>query len=155
MVKGPSPATIEAKHELSGANARGIFWFILCFILTMGLIHLVLWLTLGGLNKHEAKQTVGPSPIGEPRPRNLDQPLQPAPGHPFSPAQDLAEMKREQLSRLHSYGSVQGDPAHVHIPIDRAMEMLLQSGELKKVGKEADTQPFINQTQPAPTENRT
>ncbi len=146
---------MAAKHELSGANARGIFWFILCFVLTMGAIHVGLWWTLGRFNRHEAKQMAGLSSIGEPRPRDLDQPLQPAPGHPYSPAQDMGEMSCEQLSRLHSYGAVDGDTTHVHSPIERAVEMLLQSGELKKAVNGAETQPFINQTQPAPTENRT
>jgi hypothetical protein len=155
MAERPSRETIEAGHELSGANARGIFWFILCFLLAMGVIHLVLWGTLGRMNRHEVKREAGASPIGEARVRELDQPLQPAPGHPTAPAQDLAAMKAEQLSRLHSYGPVEGDAGHVHIPIERAMEMLLQSGELKRSVKGAETQPFINQTQPAPTENRT
>ncbi|MGN6371084.1 MAG: hypothetical protein ACTHN5_22750 [Phycisphaerae bacterium] len=155
MVKGPPPAVVEAKHELSGASSRGIWRFILCFVLTMGLIHVGLWLTLGGMNHYVGMHESLPPPIGEPRPRQLEQPLQPAPGHPTSPAQDLAEMKAEQLQRLNSYGPIKGDPGHVHIPIDRAMEMLLQSGELRKPVNGADTQPYINPTTQPSTENRT
>ena len=155
MAKGPSMETIRARHELSGVNARGVFWFILWFVMSAGVIHLLVWWTLGGMNRREVEREAGASPIGEGRLRELDQPLQPSPGHPTVPAQDLSAMKAEQLSRLHSYGPLEGDAGHVHIPIERAMEMLLQSGELKKPVKGAETQPFINQTQPAPTENRT
>ncbi len=155
MVKGPPAPVVEAKHEPSSANMRAIFWFILCFLLTTGVIQVVLWLTLGEMDRREARREATSSPIGEPRPGDLDQPLQPSPGHPYVPAQDLAAMETEQLSRLRSYGPVEGDAGHVHIPIERAMEMLLQSGELKKPVKAAETQPFINQTQPTPTENRT
>jgi len=39
-----------------------------------------------------------------------------------APRQDLAAFRREKHSRLSSYGRVDAD--HVHIPIDRAMQIL-------------------------------
>ena len=39
-----------------------------------------------------------------------------------APAQDLASFRREKQARLESYGRVDAD--HMHIPIERAMQIL-------------------------------
>jgi hypothetical protein len=44
-----------------------------------------------------------------------------------SPRQDLAAFRREKNARLASSGRV--DSAHMHIPIERAMQMLAQERE--------------------------
>jgi len=41
-----------------------------------------------------------------------------------APREDLASFRREKTARLSSYGRVDAD--HVHIPIDRAMQILAQ-----------------------------
>ena len=41
-----------------------------------------------------------------------------------APEQDLAAFRHEKDERLHSRGPIEGDPKHVHIPIDEAMRRL-------------------------------
>jgi len=41
-----------------------------------------------------------------------------------APRQDLAAFLREKNARLQSRGPIEGDPKHVHIPIDEAMRRL-------------------------------
>ncbi len=41
-----------------------------------------------------------------------------------APRQDLAAFQREKNERLHSRGPIEGDPRHVHIPIEEAMRRL-------------------------------
>ncbi len=38
--------------------------------------------------------------------------------------EDLAAYLREKNARLHSRGPIEGDTAHVHIPIEQAMQIL-------------------------------
>jgi hypothetical protein len=40
------------------------------------------------------------------------------------PAADYAAYAREKAERLGSRGPLEGDPGHVHIPIEQAMQML-------------------------------
>jgi len=50
-----------------------------------------------------------------------------APSRPVlqaAPRQDLAAFRREKNERLNSHGPIEGDPKHVHIPIDEAMRRL-------------------------------
>ncbi len=39
---------------------------------------------------------------------------------------DLARFRKEKAARLNSRGPIEGDPAHVHIPIEQAMRMLAE-----------------------------
>jgi hypothetical protein len=41
-----------------------------------------------------------------------------------APREDLAAFMREKNARLHSRGPIEGDPRHVHIPIEEAMRRL-------------------------------
>ncbi len=41
-----------------------------------------------------------------------------------APSQDLAAFLREKNRRLESRGPIEGDPRHVHIPIEEAMRRL-------------------------------
>ena len=146
---------VAAKHELSSVSTRGVFIFMAAFLATGACLHFFGLFTLNLLDRRAMKQEPSPSPIGVVRDSHLDQPLQPSPGHPTLPSQDLEAMKVEQNAALHSYAPISGNGSHARIPIDRAMQLLLDSGALKVPPKAADTQPYINTTQPASTENRT
>jgi hypothetical protein len=142
-------------HELSGVHTRGIWIFFACFLASLFLIFVLVWLTYGGLVRHLAPSERASSPLTNDSPLHLDQPLQPSPNHPSLPWQDLTAMKSAQTAALNSYGPLPNDPTHAHIPITRAMQLLLQSGTLQTSEKSPTTQPYINTTQPTPTENRT
>ena len=54
--------------------------------------------------------------------------IPPSPELQTSPQEDLKAFRARQIARLHSYGWVDRDKGIVHIPIDRAMQELVQKG---------------------------
>jgi hypothetical protein len=154
---GQSDARSSAGHDESRVHTTGVLWFVAGFILVGAGILMGLW----GL-----ESDVAPMAAGEtgrpPEAWQLAQPLQPSPGHPALPWEDMAAMRAAQEKELHSYGATAASPAagHVRIPIERAIDLLLQSGELRRPWVNPATQPYRMETQPAPrskpsVENRT
>ena len=129
----------EPRYDKSRVHVTGVLWFALGFVLTTaGLVALVWWIEQG-MERH--------APMATPAKLPLNQPLQPSPQHPTLPWEDLAAMRQGQLERLHSYGELDGGKAHV--PIERAMDLLLQSRELNRTwNAAAGTQPARTETQP-------
>lgn len=62
------------------------------------------------------------NPLAEP------QPPPPEPRLQVTPSADLARYQAEQDTRLNSFGWVDREQQIVHIPIDRAMDILLDKG---------------------------
>ncbi len=115
------PSEPTKGHEHHDANAKGIFAVIL-FLLIFGLsIHGIL---AGFL--HSLKQMPQPkdawrpvSPTTGPKPKPLLQ---------VSPAMDLEEFRTREEKELHSYGWLNRTAGVVRIPIERAMDLVLQEG---------------------------
>ena len=148
----PSPAPAPG-YDTTRVSTRGVFWFILGFILAGALILPGIWWMEGAVIRSQHRAA---APIAEPL--QLPQPLQPTPAHPQLPWQDMATLRAAQVSKLHSYGPA--PDGHATIPIDRAMDLLLESGRLKQSWTNPATQPYHLETQPAPrvkpsVENRT
>jgi hypothetical protein len=139
----------DAGHgfDTSRVHAKGIFFFIVCFALTMAGILIGIWYFEGGvLGRHRPTDTAHPQST-----KVLPQPLQPSPGHPTFDWQDLAALRDAQEKQLNSTGPN-------HIPIDQAMNQLLNSGKLNQPWKNPTTQPYIRpptEPQAPPVENRT
>ncbi len=164
----PAPASIHAGHELKGVAHRGIGIFILWFFGTAVALFILLWLFLAYEVHRESRNEAGPFALGTDRPTTLPQPLQPSIARNVLPWQDLPPLRDGQLQHLNSAGPIPGDPAHVHIPIDHAMQLCLQHGGLSTTPnpaattpasppRSAETQPWIipNQDRPRTVENRT
>lgn len=56
------------------------------------------------------------------------QPPPPEPRLQVTPSADLERFRAEESTRLNSYGWVDREQQTVHIPIDRAMDILLEKG---------------------------
>ncbi|MCC6393068.1 MAG: hypothetical protein IT167_20885 [Bryobacterales bacterium] len=54
--------------------------------------------------------------------------LPPSPRLQAFPSKDLAAFQAQQLSRVESYGWVDKQAGTAHVPVEKAMEMLLKSG---------------------------
>lgn len=52
----------------------------------------------------------------------------PAPRLQANPAAELAELRDDEETRLHSYGWVDRQAGVIHMPIERAMELTLERG---------------------------
>jgi hypothetical protein len=133
---GPLPVSGEALargHEQERIGLRGYVIFVVALIVSAIVIHLILWLTMcgfekavshnQGLERNSALQperpTSPPGPILQPSPAQGEIPRQ--------PWQDMAAYRVHEQELLSTYGY---DPksGQVRIPIDRAMELLVQRG---------------------------
>lgn len=59
--------------------------------------------------------------------------LQPSPGHPISPQNELRHMQREHDAKLNSYGWVDQQSGIARIPIAEAMRLFAEQGLTAKV----------------------
>ncbi len=111
-------------HERRDLPTRGILVFGIALIIMMGLVLVVATATnilfLGHL-------PAAPFP-----PTNLQNapipPLPPEPRLEAEPGAQLQQLRSEEDKLLHSYGWVDQKAGIVHIPIDRAMDILAQRG---------------------------
>ncbi len=112
-------------HETRDANAKWIFGLVV-FLLVFGLgIHGILAWFLSALN-----HTPSPKDHWEPIEGTVQAAaaLPPLPRLQVSPPVDLQSFRAREEKELHSYGWVNRTSGIVHIPIERAMELVLQEG---------------------------
>lgn len=118
--RGPGEQPRHA-HETTDANIRNliIFGVVLCLLVTAGLL-----LSRGVFHYFVSRQGLGPpaSPFENVRM------LPPGPRLQVTAPQDLKQYKDAQDEILDSYGWVDPQAGIVRIPIDRAMDILLQKG---------------------------
>ncbi len=136
-------------YETSEVHVRAMAWFVVGFILSMAVILVGLW----WLQKPLTPPNLGENRPPQPSPLPLEQPLQPSPGRETTDWQDMTAMRDRQQGQLESYAPIAGDPAHARIPIDRAMALLLQNGDLQKpwtLPALPTTLPYKIETQPSP-----
>jgi hypothetical protein len=115
-----TPASSGA-YETRDANPRSLARFGLGLVLTLALAWgASLWI----FDYFERVQKLGPPPT----PFELGREVPPAPQLQAKPVQDLEQARQGEQGELHSYGWVDRSRGIVHIPIHRAMELLLQRG---------------------------
>lgn len=109
-------------HETHEVNFRVIALFALSLVvLLLGSLALMAWLlavfrvTPEGHGRRGAALAASPS-----RP--------PGPPLQTSPARDMQEMRRAENARLQSYGWIDRSAGIASIPLDRAMELVIQQG---------------------------
>ncbi len=116
----PDPA---AGYERRDVNIRAILWLgagiVVCAVVAMA----GLWLMLRGLERQAASRDPTISPLAAEKMPPAGPPLQPMPVH------DFEAFRASQQQVLTSYGWVDRQEKVVHIPIDRAIELLLERGE--------------------------
>jgi hypothetical protein len=131
---------VETKHEESDVNVRALLWFVAIFIAFAGFTHLTLWLLFrffvqlerGRVNEpmtaiaRGAEGNVPALPRLQPFPVN--QAGQTVAPYNSTPVIDLEEMRANEDRVLHSYGWVDRKSGIVHIPIEEAERLALQSG---------------------------
>ena len=121
MDKSHGPAVASPGYETRDANVRGVFSFLVVLGLALVFIALLCW----GLFKYfsAGQATRAPaSPFSETRQLPTGPQLQ------VNPRQDLLRFRAEQERSLESYSWENRDAGTVRVPIERAMELLLQKG---------------------------
>jgi hypothetical protein len=123
----------DVRHEHSDVNVRAILWFAGGLVVAGGLIHVGLWalFALFAESAPSAPPDTRPLAIGDlqrpPTPRLQALPWE-RDGEWAPPRVDLYEFRAAEDLRLHGYGWIDRDAGIVHIPIERAIEILARRG---------------------------
>jgi hypothetical protein len=118
---GTDRLDIEAGHELTDLSAKNIALFAAALAVLM----LVALLVCYGLLVSVQREVFRADPS---RPLAIAPASQPGPRLAINPGGALKAMRRQELSRLNSYGWIDQQQGIVHIPIERAMDMLVAKG---------------------------
>jgi len=115
------PAGVELDREL---DVRSVGLFGLGLALVMIAVLAALWVLLVRWKAGQSARDPRPSPMAEANaPR-----LPPEPRLQAAPVRDMDELRARETSTLASYGWVDRQAGVGRIPIDRAIDLLLQTG---------------------------
>ena len=111
----------EVAHEHSDISIRAIAWFLGMLVVIVLLTDVAILGLFKGLDKLEQSNDEFVTPLAAPPGQLPAEPrLQTTPWH------DLREFREEEMKRIHGYGWVDERQGIGHVPIERAMELLLQ-----------------------------
>jgi hypothetical protein len=122
----------DVAYEESDVSVRGIVKFGLALSVAIGMVCLLVWGLFELFYARAAKIESAPPPLyrGDrlpPEPR-----LQGMPGNQDLPSEEIREFRKREEIELNSYGWIippSGDQAGVvHIPIERAKELIVERG---------------------------
>ena len=112
----------EIGHELSDLSPRTISYFAVGLA---ALVIVVLVISYGALVwlRHSAVRRAEP-----PSPLSITREPTPGPQLLVEPGRAMKAMRQEEEARLKSYGWIDQEKGIVHIPIERAIDMLAEQG---------------------------
>lgn len=112
---------MNTEHETRDADVGTLFLIAIIVFLAGALICLGVWVLLRSLQVRErARETAAP--------RSATATAFPSPQLEPQPGLELATVRAEEDARLHSYGWIEKDKGLVHIPIERAMDLIVARG---------------------------
>ena len=135
-------ANVETRHEESDVNVRALIWFMVIFIVFAAVMHIGIYL-LYRFYRNMERGAAANAPISAvAAPQGADIPatprLQPFPNRlpdnevvpptRSTPVVDMLEMRESNDQHLATYGWVDKQHGVVHIPIEQAKKLALQSG---------------------------
>ena len=107
-------------YEHEDVRPRGVFEFAVGFVIAIVVVFVVVWWMYGYIRRRDEMADVR---------RSLIPPASSVPPGPrlqVNPAEELQAFKKEQDQILNSYGWVSREDGRVRIPIERAMELVVQ-----------------------------
>lgn len=123
-VRDDIPPDTSAGHEKRDLSTRVVAIFGISLIIGAAVVHVVIWLLFlyfGNLHDRAYPREYPLAQVGAPR-------QAPEPRLQEKPREDLKRLRAEERRILQGYGWVDQQRGVVHIPIERAMELLLQQG---------------------------
>ena len=129
------PTTANPGYETRDVNIRAVLWLALGVAVGTVLAAALLWWLLAEFS-HRAGRRDPPSRRGLPQ-----HPGPPSPRLQDTPLADLREFREREDHTLSTYGWVDREKTAVRIPIDRAMELLIERGEAAVTGTGASAEP--------------
>jgi len=109
-------------HERTDADLRKVLRFGVGLAAIVVAACLAMWITFAYLNAHQPATGPPPSPLASGRR------LPPEPRLQVSESEDIGKVVADEDQRLSSYGWVDQDGGVAHIPIERAMDLILERG---------------------------
>jgi hypothetical protein len=117
------PAESVARgYEVDDVSVRGIVIFAAGLLAAAVVIHLVLWWMLSNWTGEVL------IPFPQIFPSRVEAPAAPGPGVEAAPVQEMDLLRAEQYETLATYGWIDREEGVVRIPIERAMELLVEEG---------------------------
>ena len=125
----PSPG-----YEVQDIKTRPLIWLAASVAGGAAVVHLALWLYLHTLRQEQQRAEQNVSPLANLRP------LPPAPRLQEAPAEDYQRLREAEETVLNTYGWVDRDKGVVRLPIERAMELLIERSEPKPADEQSQEQ---------------
>jgi hypothetical protein len=117
----------EALHEPNAVNIPGVVKFFVWLSAVIVVAALSMWGLLHYFDARKAQEEPPPSPLAT-GPRLPPEPrLQGAPGSSSSPSEDIRRFREREDQMLDSYGWIDRQNGVIHIPIEQAKRLKLQS----------------------------
>jgi len=113
----------KTDHEEKDVDVPSLFTIACLLLLSCALIFFVVWGMMHYFKLHEVSKTAGQSNLPVTVTKEFSGPRLQVKG----PA-DLARLRAAEDLNLHSYGWIDRNSGTVRIPIDRAMQLLLERG---------------------------
>jgi hypothetical protein len=113
----------EVAHESSDISIKGVVWFVIILAGTAIAIQIAMYVMFIALDKIEVRNDPYVTPIDYTAGQ-----IPPEPRLQTTPWEDLKQFVGSEQDYLNSYGWVDQGTGQVHIPIERAKELLLQRG---------------------------
>jgi len=109
-------------REKSDLDPKYVAWFAVGLAVALFVAGVVVWLALGAFSAREDRAQMAPALV---QPQNT---LPPEPRLQISPESDNRSYIEREKQQLGQYGWIDRDKGIVRIPIDRAMDLLIERG---------------------------
>ncbi len=118
----PQSTTSGSGHETKDVDVTSILLIAFGLLMTLVVVAIVVWITLRHLRSERSSQTASTSSL-------TAQVAQfPEPQLQINPTIDLAELRVRDARELNDYGWIDRKAGVARVPIERAMQLLLQKG---------------------------
>jgi hypothetical protein len=120
-----APHDTPAGYEATDVNIRAILWLAIGIAIGAVIVHAALWILLRMYEVRAERRDPALPPLaaGNQEP--------PGPRLQSAPVRDYAAFRAEEERALATYGWVDREEGIVRIPIERAMDLLVERGEPK------------------------
>ncbi|MGE3488813.1 MAG: hypothetical protein AB7N29_02315 [Vicinamibacterales bacterium] len=120
---GPTPAGAKYEHTDidTSVGYKFALWLVVAMLISVAIVYGTFWFFENRTQAADAAAQKYPLAVGQQR-------NPPAPNLQMQPFKDVYMLRQGEADKLGSYGWVDKDGGIARIPIDRAMEMLLQRG---------------------------
>jgi hypothetical protein len=120
---GPNPPGAKYEHTDIDVNVGYKFalWLAVAMVISAGIVYGTFWFFEGQERRSDALVQKYPLAVGQHK-------EPPAPNLQKQPFKDVYELRLGEAAKLGSYGWVDKDGGIARIPIDRAMDVMLERG---------------------------